>query len=59
MAKVGLVTVLYNSNDVLEGFFKSLSPQIFKDYKLYIIYNSQSAETYNVIAKYNLLYPIQ
>lgn len=59
MAKVGLVTVLYNSNDVLEGFFKSLSPQIFKDYKLYIIDNSPSAETDKVIAKYTLLYPIQ
>ena len=58
MAKVGLVTVLYNSNEVLEGFFKSLSAQTFRDYKLYIIDNSPSAETDKVISQYTTSYPI-
>lgn len=58
MAKVGLVTVLYNSDRVLEGFFKSLSVQTFKDYKLYIIDNSPSAETDKVISQYTASYPI-
>ncbi|MBU3538251.1 glycosyltransferase family 2 protein [Polynucleobacter sp. UK-Gri1-W3] len=39
-AKVGIVTVLYNSEDVLEGFFRSLSEQNFTNYILYVIDNS-------------------
>jgi GT2 family glycosyltransferase len=38
--KIGLVTVLFNSADVLPGFFLSLSRQIFDDYWLYILDNS-------------------
>jgi GT2 family glycosyltransferase len=45
MATLGLVTVLFNSNDVLEGFFKSLSLQIYKDYHLYLIDNTSSDVT--------------
>lgn len=45
MAKIGLVTVLYNSNDVLEGFFESLSIQTCSDYHLYMVDNSPSTET--------------
>lgn len=40
--KIGLVTVLFNSDDVLEGFFRSLSIQKFQDFSLYIIDNSPS-----------------
>jgi hypothetical protein len=50
MAKIGLVTVLYKSDDVLEGFYKSLSVQGFKDYRLYIIDNSPSDETDKLLA---------
>jgi GT2 family glycosyltransferase len=39
-AKVGLVTVLYNSVDVLPDFFASLANQRFSDYWLYVIDNS-------------------
>jgi GT2 family glycosyltransferase len=39
-ARVGLVTVLYNSPDVLPDFFESLAKQTFADYWLYIIDNS-------------------
>jgi GT2 family glycosyltransferase len=37
---IGIVTVLYNSNEVLEGFFESLSKQIDIKYNLYVIDNS-------------------
>lgn len=39
MAKIGIVTVLYNSSSVLEDFFKTLSQQTLKDFVLYIIDN--------------------
>jgi len=42
--KVGVVTVLYNSTDVLEGFFKSLSEQANVTIKLYVIDNSPTDE---------------
>lgn len=45
MAKIGLVTVLFNSNEVLEGFIKSLSIQSFQDYHLYLIDNTPSDES--------------
>lgn len=40
MPKIALVTVLYNSENVLEGFFKSLSSQTFKDYQLVLVDNN-------------------
>lgn len=40
MIKFGLVTVLYNSVDVLEGFFKSLATQTYKNWHLEVIDNS-------------------
>lgn len=57
-AKVGLVTVLFNSAPVLPGFFESLSKQDFSDYWLYIIDNSidelSFAAAEEVIAKYGI-----
>jgi len=38
--KIGLVTVLFNSAEVLPGFFLSLSRQTLDDYWLYILDNS-------------------
>jgi len=58
MFKIGLVTVLYKCDDVLEGFFKSLSAQTFKNYELYIIDNSPSAATHELIAKLKNSYPV-
>lgn len=58
MAKIGLVTVLFNSNSVLEGFFKSLSNQTFKDYHLYIIDNTPDWSTDEIIASLYKNYPI-
>lgn len=42
MAILGLVTVLFNSEPVLDGFFKSLGSQSFNDYHLYLIDNTPS-----------------
>ena len=38
--KIGIVTVLYNSDDVLPGFFASLAKQQGIRYRLYVIDNS-------------------
>ncbi len=38
--KIGLVTVLYNAKDVLEGFFDSLAKQDYDNFTLYMIDNS-------------------
>lgn len=45
MIKFGLVTVLYNSVDVLDGFFKSLAIQIYSNWHLEVIDNSLGEET--------------
>lgn len=49
MALIGLITVLYNSDDVLDAFFKSLSEQSFTDYHLYMIDNSVSQSSTQLI----------
>lgn len=56
--KVGLVTVLYNSDDVLEGFFESLSKQTFKDYHLYLIDNMVNDITNQLILNLTEKYAI-
>ena len=58
MATIGLVTVLYKSDDVLEGFFKSISSQTFKDYILYLVDNSVHEVSDRLIEKYCQLYPV-
>lgn len=45
--KIGLVTVLYNGIEVLEGFFESLAKQTYKNYVLYVIDNSPNEDTLN------------
>lgn len=40
--RIGIVTVLYNSDDVLPGFFESLAKQKNVSYRLYVIDNSQT-----------------
>lgn len=45
--KIGLVTVLYNGIEVLEGFFESLSKQTYKNYVLYVIDNSPNEDALN------------
>jgi GT2 family glycosyltransferase len=58
MTKIGLVTVLYKSDEVLEGFFKSIFNQTYKDYILYLVDNSVNDVTDNLIAKWIQTYPI-
>lgn len=42
MSKVGIVTVLYNGESMLDEFFESLENQSFKDFTLYIIDNKST-----------------
>jgi GT2 family glycosyltransferase len=51
---IGIVTVLYNGNDLLPDFFQSLSMQVNCEYKLYVIDNSlesSGAELSSELAK--------
>lgn len=36
---IGIVTILYNSESVLDDFFESLSKQTYKDFTLYVVDN--------------------
>jgi len=47
--KIGLVTVLYNSDNVLEGFIKSISTQDYKNYILYLVDNSYNDNTNRIL----------
>ena len=58
MAIVGLVTVLFKSDDMLEDFFESLSIQTFKNFHLYLIDNSVNNETDRLISKLAEKYPL-
>lgn len=42
MSKIGIVTVLYNSEKVLDDFFRTLNAQTFKDFTLYVIDNAST-----------------
>jgi len=42
---IGIVTVLYGSDDVVEGFFDSLALQTDVDFKVYVIDNSPTPAT--------------
>lgn len=59
MAKLGLVTVLFNSNDVLDGFLKSIGAQNFLDYHLYLIDNTPSLKTDEVLYRLLKCYEIE
>ena len=52
MSKIGLVTVLFNSDEVLEDFFLSIASQTYKDYILYIIDNSPSEKSEIIVTNY-------
>lgn len=56
---IGLVTVLFNSDDVLDDFFKSLSFQSFKNFKLYLIDNSYNINSFNLINNYLEVYDLK
>lgn len=58
MAKIGLVTVLFKSDNVLEGFYKSIAAQTHKDYILYLVDNSANDITDQVIQQCEHQYPV-
>lgn len=56
--KLGLVTVIYNGDQVLDGFLKSVSTQNYSNYRLYIVDNSVNPTStqliFDLLKKYNL-----
>jgi GT2 family glycosyltransferase len=58
MSKLGLVTVLYKADDVLEGFLRTVYKQDFKNYVLYLIDNSSNNKTNELVAQLLQTYPI-
>lgn len=58
MSKIGLVTVLYKSDDVLEGFFRAISCQDYKSYCLYLIDNSVNNKTNELIDSLLKKFPV-
>jgi GT2 family glycosyltransferase len=46
--KIGIVTVLYNSEKVLKDFFESLSRQTYKNIVLYVIDNKSPDKSLNI-----------
>lgn len=49
--KVGIVTVLYNSSGVLEGFYDSLSKQDYNEFVLYAIDNKSPDDSLDLIIR--------
>lgn len=43
--KIGIVTVLYNSSDVLRDFFRSLNAQTYSDFVVYAVDNASSDDS--------------
>jgi GT2 family glycosyltransferase len=58
MAIIGLVTVLFKSDEVLEGFIRTVSAQDYRDYILYIVDNSPNEKTDEYIRQLVDKYPL-
>ena len=52
MEKIGLVTITYNSADVIRGFLDSTLKQSFKNFEIFIIDNDSQDDTEKVIFQY-------
>lgn len=50
--KIGIVTVLYNSEPVLEDFFRTLNEQTYKDFILYLVDNASKDDSVSKGQKY-------
>lgn len=57
--KLGLVTVLYNTPEVLPDFFKSLACQNYKNFILYVIDNSSKPESLHLARELAAQYGIE
>jgi GT2 family glycosyltransferase len=49
---LGLVTVLYNSEEFLEDFLNCIASQEYSNYKIYLIDNSSNFHSFNLINKF-------
>lgn len=58
MARIGLVTVLFKSDEVLPGFFRSISQQTHRDYILYLVDNSENITTDALISRCQEDFPV-
>lgn len=58
MPSLALITVLYNSDSVLEDFISGISCQDYHDYKLYIVDNTYNSKTTNYLLSLIQKYPI-
>tara|TARA_B100001750_G_C15501748_1_gene597696 strand:+ start:888 stop:1787 length:900 start_codon:yes stop_codon:yes gene_type:complete len=54
MIKIGIVTIVYNSEHVIDDFLNSLNKQSFNDFELFIIDNNSRDKTISKIKNYNL-----
>ena len=53
MEKIGLVTITFNSADVINGFLDSALNQTFQNFIVYIIDNNSQDETESIIKSYD------
>lgn len=56
--KLGLITVLYNTPEVLPDFFKSIACQSYDDFILYVVDNSSTTESLELARKLSAQYSI-
>jgi len=52
MEKIGLVTITYNSADVIRDFLKSTFSQTFQNFIIYIIDNNSQDDTLEILTEY-------
>ena len=52
MIKIGIVTIVYNSEHVIDDFLNSLNKQSFNDFELFIIDNNSRDKTISKIKNY-------
>jgi GT2 family glycosyltransferase len=56
--KIGLVTVLYNSDKMLEDFFQSISIQTYRDFFLVLVDNSPNENSQEIVRNLEARYSI-
>ena len=52
MEKIGLVTITYNSADVIRDFLESTFYQTFQNFVIYIIDNNSQDDTLEILKEY-------
>lgn len=57
--QLGLVSVLYNSDELLKDFFHSISIQNFTNFAIYLIDNNSNDKTTELIKQYEIQYKFQ